>query len=131
MPGSVANASPAAVMPAVGAKAFTESREVASRNVEYRGGTRERMRLVDTSRRRWTITRLLTATELAALRTFWDTVRHGEFYFYHPKETVPAGSWDGSGTAVAGRYTVRFEGAWAQTTNMTRSEVGLSLVEVA
>lgn len=131
MPGSVANASPTAVLPKVVARAFSEAREVASRVVEYHDGTTERKAQVATSRRRWVIREALTATELAALRTFWNSVRHAAFYLYHPLETNPPGSYDATGVATAGRYTGVFRGGWNQSMGMARGEVGIEIEEVA
>ena len=48
--------------------------------------------------------------DLAALRTFYDARNgaHEPFYFYDPYETNPKFSYDPTGAAVTGRYTVRF-----------------------
>ena len=127
MPGSVANAAPSTVMPFGACKAFSESRELAVRGNEYPDGTLQRVRQVATSRRSFSQTRRLAGSDLVALRTFWLTVRHGAFYFYHSKE----GAYDATGVATAGRYTVRFEGDWSQAMEIARGEVGLGLVEVA
>jgi hypothetical protein len=107
--------------------AFSEQRYFAMRVNEYRGGEAQRMALVATSRRTYSQTKRLDPTNLLALRTFRDTVKHGSFYFYHCKEGV----YDGTGVLTAGRYTVRFEGSWSQTSYIPRTETQVTMVEVA
>jgi hypothetical protein len=107
--------------------AFSEQRSFASRVNEYRGGEAQRMALVATSRRTFMQSKRLDPTNLLALRTFRDTVRHGAFYFYHCKE----GAYDATGVLTAGRYTVRFEGNWDQTSYIPRTEAQITMVELA
>ena len=127
MPGSVANANPTTVMPNSFCIAFSEQRSFATRVNEYRGGEAQRMVLVATSRRTFVQSKRLSPSDLLELRAFRDTVRHGAFYFYHAKEGVH----DATGVLTAGRYTVRFEGDWSQTSYIPRTEVQISLVELA
>lgn len=127
MPGSVANATPSTVMPNSLSTAFSEQRYFTTRVNEYRGGEAQRMLLVATSRRTFVQTKRLDPTALLALRAFRDTVKHGAFWFYHCKEGV----YDATGVLTAGRYTVRFEGDWNQTSYIPRTEAQVSLVEVA
>jgi hypothetical protein len=82
---------------------------------------------VATSRRTFTQSKRLDPTALLALRTFRDTVKHGAFYFYHCKEGV----YDATGVLTTGRYTVRFEGEWSQTSYIPRSEAQITMVELA
>jgi hypothetical protein len=133
MPGSVANAAPTAVLPSSLCRSFVHSREYPVQVNEYRNGESQRGRLADTSRKSWRIGKRLTPTELVTLRDFYD-VRRGPqepFYFYDPWETAPKFSYDPTGTATDGRYTVRFEGAWQQSSELSRIEVEIALVEVA
>jgi hypothetical protein len=127
MPGSVANATPTTVMPDSLSTAFSEQRAFPIRLNEYRGGEAQRVVLAATSRRTFSQTKRLAPTYLLTLRTFRDTVRHGAFYFYHSKEGV----YDATGVLTAGRYTVRFEGNWSQTSYIPRTETQVTLVELA
>ena len=71
--------------------------------------------------------------QLDALRAFYDA-RSGPtepFYFYDPYDTNPRFSYDPTGLVTVGRYTVRFEGDWNQLTALGRSELNITLVEVA
>ena len=68
-----------------------------------------------------------------ALRDFFEA-RGGPtepFYFYDPYETNPKFSWDPTGAATTGRYTVRFDGEWSQTVGPGRSDVSIELIELA
>ena len=115
------------VLPDSLSTAFSETRAFVFRTNEYRGGEAQRMALVATSRRTFSQTKRLTPTGLLALRTFRDSVKHRAFFFYHPKEGV----YDGTGVLTAGRYTVRFEGGWNQSSFIPRTEAQVSMVEVA
>jgi len=133
MPGSVLLATPVMVLPASLSRAFLHSREYPVQVSEYQNGESQRGRLADTSRKRWRLAKQLTPMRLAALRDFYDA-RNGPqepFYFYDPYETVPPFSHDPTGAATQGRYTVRFEGAWSQSSGLARSECEIELVEVA
>jgi hypothetical protein len=107
--------------------AFSEQRSFATRVNEYRGGEAQRMVLVATSRRTFSQTKRLAPADLITLRTFRDTVKHRAFWFYHCKEGV----YDATGVLTAGRYTVRFEGSWSQTSYIPRTEAQVTMVEVA
>ncbi len=112
---------------------FQQSREWAVDMNIYRDGRVQRAVLVATSRKRWTLAKRLTATQLDALRTFF-TDRIGpyqEFYFYDVWETSPVFSYDATGASAIGRYAVRFEGPWRQSLNLGRHDASLALVEVS
>ena len=117
MPGSVANAAPATVMPNSLCGAFVHTREYPVIDNEYRNGESQRSAQAATSRKKWSITKRLTPALLAALRDFYEARNgtHEPFYFYHPYETNPKFSWDGTGAAVTGRYIVRFNTDWNRT----------------
>lgn len=86
-----------------------------------------------TSRKKWTLTKRLTSAQLHALLDFYDA-RHGTlepFYFYDPYETNPKFSYDSTGVALTGRYTVRFNSDWSQSVTPGRSDVEIELIEVA
>ena len=133
MPGSVQNAVPVAVLPHSLSRAFGHAREYIVIENEYRNGESQRNRLVETSRKRWRLAKRLTAALLQQLRDFYDARKGPEepFYFYDPYETVPKFSYDPTGSATQGRYTVRFEGAWEQSVGLGRADVEISLVELA
>ena len=127
MPGSVANATPTTLIPLSLSTAFSEQRYVMARINEYRGGEAQRVPLVSTSRRTFVQAKRLTPADLATLRTFRDTVKQAAFYFYHCKEGVH----DPTGVLTAGRYVVRFEGNWEQTSYIPRTDTQVTLVETA
>ena len=64
------------------------------------------------------------------LRAFWIAQGTAPFYFYNPKETSPAFSYDATGTATAGRYRVRFSTAWNQNLGIGMLDVSVELVQV-
>lgn len=133
MPSSVANAVATETMPFTLCRAYRHSREVLLRENNYANGENQRDKLVSTSRKRWQLTKRLTLADMQELRTFYDA-RGGPleaFYFYDAWETSPKFSYDETGVATTGRYTVRFEGEWNQQQSIARGEVGLSLVELA
>lgn len=102
MPGPVANAAPATVMPNSLSRAFVHMREYPVIDNEYRNGESQRSVQAATSRKRWTLAKRLTPAQLQALRNFYDA-RNGTlepFYFYDPYETSPKFSHDPTGTAV-------------------------------
>lgn len=133
MPGSVTNAAPSTVMPWSLSRAFVRSQQYPAIENEYRNGESQRSVLASNSRKRWRLAKRLTPAQLQALREFYDA-RHGPqepFYFYDVWETNPKFSYDPTGQATQGRYTVRFEGAWEQSTGIGLIEVTLELVELA
>jgi hypothetical protein len=138
MPGNLLAAVPNGVMPFTLCTAFTEEREYAELQNEYRDGTIERSQLAQTSRRTFRLSKRLSASALSALYTFWESQNGGltPFAFYNPFD-VAAGqeigsNYDPTGNNTQGRVTVVFRGNWAQTTDLARSNLqGLQLVEVA
>ena len=88
--------------------------------------------LATNSRKRWRLAKRLPAATLQALRNFYDA-RNGaaeEFYFYDPYETIPKFSYDPTGQSTVGRYTVRFNGDWQQSSTPGRSDVSIELIEL-
>ena len=133
MPGSVQNAAPAAVLPQSLCRAFVHTREYPVVDNEYRNGESQRSAQASTSRKRWRLSKRLTPAQLQGLRAFYEA-RNGPaepFYFYDPYETNPKFSYDPTGQAVAGRYTVRFNCEWSQSLSPGRAEVEIELLEVA
>ena len=133
MPGSIQNAAPATVLPQSLSRAFTRSQEYPVIENEYRNGESQRSVPVNNSRKRWRLAKRLQPTPLQALRDFFEA-RGGPtepFYFYDPYETNPKFSWDPTGVATTGRYTVRFEGEWSQSSGPGQSDANLELIELA
>jgi hypothetical protein len=133
MPGSVQNAAPTAVLPITISRAFSHTREFPVIDNEYRNGESQRSVDAATSRKRWMLAKRLTAAQLQTLREFYDA-RSGPlepFYFYDPYETNPKFSWDPTGQALNGRYTVRFNSDWSQSVGLGRSDVQIELIELA
>ncbi len=133
MPGSLENAVPAEVLPQSLCRAFVHTREYPVIDNEYRNGESQRSVQATTSRKRWRLAKRLTPAQLQALRDFYEA-RNGPaepFYFYDSYETIPKFSYDPSGQAVPGRYTVRFNCEWSQSLSPGRAEVEIELLEVA
>jgi hypothetical protein len=133
MPGSVQNAAPLTVLPASLSRAFVHEREYPVLDNEYSNGESQRSVQATNSRKRWRLGKRLTPSQLVTLRDFYEA-RKGPtepFYFYDPYETNPKFSHDPTGQVVADRYTVRFAGAWEQSTSLSRIDLSLELIELA
>ena len=129
MPGNVQQANPSTVLPYSLCSAFSETRQLATRlSGPYSDGRDQRAALATTSRKLWRLGKRLTLPEWTALRNFF-LARKGSvepFWFYPVKA-----EHDPTGISSIGRFTVRFEGALSETYSMSRSDVGLRLVEIA
>ena len=133
MPGSVQNAAPTTVLPQSLCRAFAHERAYPLIENEYRNGESQRSVLATNSRKRWRLAKRLPTAALQALRNFYDA-RNGtteEFYFYDPYETNPRFSYDPTGQSTVGRYTVRFNCDWQQSSTPARSDVQIELIELA
>ncbi len=133
MPGSVANAVPATVLPQTLCRAFVHEREYPVIDNEYRNGESQRSAQAATSRKKWRLSKRLSPANLQALRNFYDARNgtHEPFYFYDPYETNPKFSWDPTGVETTGRHTVRFNMDWNQSAGPGRSDVEIELIELA
>ena len=133
MPGSVQTAAPDTVMAQNLCTAFVEDCAFLQLENQYHDGTVHRSRLAQTPRRSFKLSKRLTASALATLKTFWDAHRDVPFYFYNPMEGTPVGSnYDPDGNSTTGRYTVVFRGGWAVEITLGRVNVPqIELVEVA
>lgn len=120
-------------MPASLSRAFLHEREYPVIENEYPTGESQRSVLAGSSRRRWRLSKRLTAAQLQALRNFYDARKGPEeaFWFYDPYESVPRFSSDPTGASPFGRYAVRFSGRWEQSMQLGRIEVSIELVEVS
>ena len=120
-------------MPYSLAIAFQESRNVEINENRYLNGEAQHGLLVATSRKRFVMTKRLTAAQLADLRTFFMD-RRGEveeFWFYNVWETSPQFFYDPTGAAVDGRYAVRFDGNFQQSLQLGRNQAQIALIEVS
>ncbi|HZT32765.1 MAG TPA: hypothetical protein VFA33_22950 [Bryobacteraceae bacterium] len=138
MPGNLQPAAPNGVMPFSLCTAFTELREYAQLQDQYRDGTIQRSQLAQTSRRMFRLSKRLSASALATLYNFWVSQNGGltPFAFYNPFDVLAdqqiGSNYDPTGNNTQGRVTVVFRGNWAQVTELARSNVqALELVEVA
>jgi len=133
MPGSVENAAPSTVLPQSLCRAFTHERAYPLIENEYKNGESQRSVLATNSRKRWRLTKRLNPAALQTLRDFYDA-RNGTtepFYFYDPYETSPKFWFDPTGQVTVGRYTVRFNSDWQQSSGPGRSDVEIELLELA
>jgi hypothetical protein len=133
MPGSVANAAPTTVLPRSLCSAYARAQEFPLLSNQYSDGAFQGTVQATVSRKRWIVSKRLPPDVLQELRAFYEA-RKGRtepFYFYDPYETSPKFSHDSTGVATAGRYTVRFDSDWDQSTGTSRSDLAVSLIELA
>jgi hypothetical protein len=133
MPGNVADAVGLEVMPRSLCRFFRHSREYPVLDNEYRNGESQRSAQAANSRKSWALTKRLPPALLQTLREFYEARNgtHEPFYFYDPYETSPRFSWDPTGAAPAGRYTVRFNCEWNQAAGPGRADAQIELIELA
>ena len=131
-------AAPSGVLPASLCTAFTESRAYEQLQNRYHDGSPQASQLAQTSRRTFRLNKRLTASLLQTLYNFWVSQNGGltPFAFYNPFDVAAGqqigGNYDPTGHSRQGRVTVVFRCNWAQSTDITRTNVqGLELVEVA
>lgn len=133
MPENVLNAAPPTVFPASLSRGFARQQEYPVIENVYRNGEAQRSVQASTSRKRWRLAKRLAPAQIASLREFYES-RNGPvepFYFYDPYETNPKFTSDPTGQATTGRYIVRFDSEWSQTTGPGRSDVSIDLIELA
>jgi len=138
MPGNILAAVPNGVMPVALCTAFTETREYAQLQNEYRDGTIQRAQLAQTSRRIFRPNMRLSAALLSTLYSFLTSQNFGAtpFLFYNPFDVLAGqqigSNYDPTGNNIQGRVTVVVRGNWSQLSDPCRTHVqGLQLVEVA
>ena len=132
MPAAAHSAAPVTALPHIRSRNFTHRREYWAQENTYKNGERQVALLVATSRSSFEFTGMLTATEMTALRAFYDARKGGlePFYFYYGPETSPLFTTDPTGSDVGGRYIVVFQSNWEQSMNLGRGEAAIKLVEV-
>ncbi len=117
MPGSIANSTVTDVFPPLLYAAFTEAPSWPVQENRYRNGELQAAPLTASSRKGYSATLRLTPDALATFRTFYYAHgRHTPFQFTPPDGVM--------------RY-VRFTSSWSQSAGMARTEVLISLIEVA
>ena len=129
MPGAVAAASPATVMPSSLCTAWNELRAHVVRDNTYVDGSGQRAVLTaTTSRRSWALSKRLTVPQWESLRQFFLARRGGTepFYWYYTKA-----SYDATGVSTTNRITVRFDGALSRNYGVARQDVSLRLIEIS
>lgn len=121
MPGNVeySSISEGDELPAGLARAFTRIESYPALVAEYADGSCQQTSLGATCGHRWRQTRRLTAAALIVLRNFYvDHAGPAKPFFFT--------DWFDGET-----YPVRFENAWAETWNLSRSDLSFELVEIA
>jgi len=134
MPASVAAATSVGVLPWTTIRSFQEKRTLATDQNRYPDARQQTRIIASSSRKEFSISARLTATELDDLITFYvTTCSNGteSFYFYNVWETVPKYSYDDTGVAITGRYVVRFNGPLQYSLDWGRNPVQFSLIEVS
>ena len=152
MPGNIAAASPVGIFPQMTYTSFVETRSTPLLSVTYHDPTIERSLLSDgvnpvVSLRTWKLSAkfplvfdipsgLWLATQLIALRTFFEAHQGIPFTWYNPMEPAPGdaigSNYDPTGDAIEGRYIVIFRmPQWTETVGMMRTAVAFDLAEVA
>ena len=127
------------VMPFHLARAFKRTATMLVLANDYPNGEAQRSSLVSTSRSFWELDLALATTIgqdfIDELETHWKN--HGgakiPFTFYDTSETDPPYSYDITGIAATGKYTVRYDGLFQKTINIgqLRGSIPIRLVELA
>ena len=115
MPGSVQNAAPTTVLPQSLCRAFSHSAGLPADRERVQGrGPRSGRCWPPTSRKKWTIRKRLTPTQLAgAPELLRREERHARaVLLLRSVQMSPKFSYDPTGVAVTGRYIVRFNTDW-------------------
>jgi hypothetical protein len=122
---------PVAVFPEMLSRAFSEVQTWAANVSEFHDGSSQRGSLVDAPRHSWRLTKRLPPAALVALYDFLSLHVADSFYFYNPSETVPPNHGDETGVATAGRYALRWNSDWSQSTGIALTDAAVELIEVA
>lgn len=128
MPGNVALASPATVMPYTLCSAYQETHEqVQTVAGPYADGRVQAATLTTLPRKTWDLTGVMPFADFEDLLTFYADRRgpHEPFYFYPLRD-----DYDETGVSTTGRYTVRFDSAFIRSHRLARDSVMFRLIEV-
>lgn len=132
MPGNVAYAVPVGVLPYSLSTKYKQTRQYALLENEYELGESQRSLQASTSRRRWERSVKLSYSDLETFRWFYDQHQGSliPFYFYDSWETSPKFVYDPTGVATIGRYAVRFDSLWQQSSELSMTDFDVALVEL-
>jgi hypothetical protein len=130
MPQSVVTPTPVDVLPAGLMTAFSIEERLEVFDNKYPDGSSDRLNLANVPRRFFKLSQRLTASQAAALRTFYSAHIGAPFYFYVLRETIPPWTADPTGQAPDGRYTVVFDGGWTEDLDLGRMAAQFGLREV-
>lgn len=133
MPGSVQNATPTLVMPWNLAIAFQHSRQYPMISNDYSNGENQRTLLAFNSKKSWRIQQKLIPALMDVFMSFYDSVGgpHKAFYFYDVFDTSPKYSYDNTGIATTGRFTVTFTKELSSVYGLPFGVVDMSIEETA
>jgi len=129
---NVQGPNPQDVMPLIVMQAFNEQLRIeALVNDGYTDGSSDRVALSNGARAFFRVTGRLTPATWQSLRNFYLTHKGKAFYFYFGRECSPPYHYDPTGGATQGRYTVVFDGSYAETYTINAAQVAFGLREVA
>jgi len=128
MPGNVASAVAATVMPSSLCALFRETRAWPVRESSgYADGRYQAQVQADSSRKAWEIGKLLTFAQWLTLSAFFEACNGAQKPFYWYPNVA---DYDPTGSYTAGRHLVRFDGALSRTYRLGRQEASLQIVEI-
>jgi hypothetical protein len=132
MPGAVATATVTAVMPAGLFTKFSLQIQRKANVNEYANGETQAGALVGAEKRRWEAARRMTASALVALESFYASQNGMQLPFYVYDTTIPGVTWDSTGVATTGRYSVCFDNPeWSHSVGLGRGDSPFSFTEIA
>ena len=131
MPENVKPAVSYAVMPSWLCRAFQMELRLEALVNNYPDGSSDRAALAQYTRHYFRLTERLSAADWDSMRQFFSNYQGLAFYYYNLRETVPPWTYDPTGQATDGRYLVTFDGQWSDNYGMARTEIAISLREVA
>lgn len=123
MPNAIQNDTFHGVLPFTLNTAFSFSREWAALISEYKDGSSQRREQVATSRKSYSFSKRLTAAQMDTLRTFYFAHLGQCFKVYLKQADLTAGN--------DSYKLMRFEGGWSEEITLGRSNVSITLIEVA
>jgi hypothetical protein len=128
MPGTLAYAAPATVLPQSLWTAFELTKAWPTILNAYPDGSYQPRVDGDYPRHAWKLARRPTYAQWLDLKAFWLARRGGfeSFWFYPDFE-----DWDETGASEYGRFTVRFDGPFPTTISLCRWSPQLALIELA
>lgn len=123
MPGNITPPQVTDVFPYSLARAFHMELQLQADLNMYPDGSSDRNALAINDRHYFTLQETLSPDDWQSLRSFFYNHQGRAFYFYNLRETVPPWTYDSTGQATVGRYTVAFEGQWSETYGYERAQM--------